>query len=97
MGQSIRPRHGASVERLTSMMPFLLTATLFANARMSRGEGIYQWFKRFFRVAEAPGVRPCKQLIDDTHCVVSLNTLGKRLMIAIQEMLYTIPVSKEIR
>jgi hypothetical protein len=85
-----------SAERLTSMMPFLLTATLFANARMSRGEGIYKLVQEVFRVAEAPG-QALQALILTTLIVVSLNTLGKRLMIAVQEMLYTIPASKEIR
>ena len=85
-----------SAERLTSMMPFLLTATLFANARMSRGDGIYKLVQEVFRVAEAPG-QALQALILTTLIVVSLNTLGKRLMIAVQEMLYTIPASKEIR
>ena len=57
-----------SAERLTSMMPFFLTATLFANARMSRGEGIYKLVQEVFRVAEAPYRAFTSVNIDDTHC-----------------------------
>ena len=85
-----------SAERLTSMIPFLLTATLFANARVDKDEGINKLFEYVFRVSQDPG--PALQaLLITTVVVLSLNTLGKRLMITIQEVLYTIPASKEIR
>lgn len=85
-----------SAQRLTVMIPFLLTATLFANARMNRGEGIYKLVQEVFRISESPG-QGLQALILTTMIVVSLNTLGKQFMIAVQDMFYTIPLNKDIR
>jgi len=84
-----------SAGQLMNMMPFIVTAVLFANARMDRSEGVYKLVQEVFR-SDQPA-RSLQALIVTTVLVLFLNTLGKRLLVGVQEMLYTIPASKEIR
>ena len=87
---------GRSSILISPMIPFLLTATLFCNARESRTDGIYMLVKNIFDVQRYP-IPATESLILIIVLIGLLAFLAQRLMKCVQEIVFTIPEERAIR